>query len=227
MTQFDNNARLAVGSDGRSATLTGLESPAPSFPSRSQAKALGLKRYYTGKPCPQGHVAERRTNNKECVACHNGRSAAWYAANPDKARAKDAAWRAANPEQHYAYSAAWYAANPEKVRARVAAWRAANPAKHCAYAANRRAMKLKQRCTCCTNEQIEDFYVTTALYSGHVDHIIPLALGGHHCAKNLQAMTDVDHREKTKQDHRAIADARRRSRLLRSRTAPTSIGQIT
>ena len=33
---------------------------------RADAKALGLKRYFTGKPCKHGHVAER-TMNRICV----------------------------------------------------------------------------------------------------------------------------------------------------------------
>ena len=36
---------------------------------RSEAKRLGLNRYFTGQPCPSGHVAERRTRNGECVEC--------------------------------------------------------------------------------------------------------------------------------------------------------------
>ena len=37
--------------------------------SRKDAKALGLKRYYTGKPCKYGHVAERYIK-EGCVECH-------------------------------------------------------------------------------------------------------------------------------------------------------------
>jgi hypothetical protein len=33
------------------------------------AKARGLKRYFTGKPCKHGHVAERRTANRVCMEC--------------------------------------------------------------------------------------------------------------------------------------------------------------
>ena len=37
--------------------------------SRSEAKAGGLKRYFTGKPCPAGHVSARVTADKSCVGC--------------------------------------------------------------------------------------------------------------------------------------------------------------
>lgn len=38
---------------------------------RREAKALGLKTYNNGKPCPNGHVGERRTDSGVCVECVN------------------------------------------------------------------------------------------------------------------------------------------------------------
>lgn len=37
---------------------------------RTEAKALGLKRFFTGNTCAKGHVEERLTSNGACVACH-------------------------------------------------------------------------------------------------------------------------------------------------------------
>lgn len=37
---------------------------------RAEARAAGLSRYFTGQPCPKGHVAERYTNNYSCVVCY-------------------------------------------------------------------------------------------------------------------------------------------------------------
>lgn len=36
-----------------------------------RAKGLGLTRYFTGRPCPAGHIAERSVSNYQCVACAN------------------------------------------------------------------------------------------------------------------------------------------------------------
>jgi hypothetical protein len=36
---------------------------------RRDAKAAGLIRYFTGKVCPRGHIAERFVSNYACVAC--------------------------------------------------------------------------------------------------------------------------------------------------------------
>ena len=37
--------------------------------SREQAKAEGLKRYFTGEPCFHGHIAPRAVSTKICVVC--------------------------------------------------------------------------------------------------------------------------------------------------------------
>lgn len=36
---------------------------------KKQAKSEGLKRYFTGKPCKRGHIAERTTSSGTCVMC--------------------------------------------------------------------------------------------------------------------------------------------------------------
>lgn len=36
---------------------------------RANAKSLGLKRYFTSRPCPKGHVEERLVSNGCCVVC--------------------------------------------------------------------------------------------------------------------------------------------------------------
>ena len=41
--------------------------------SKEAAKKQGLKRYYTGKPCPNGHIAERFVTGK-CVECNRERN---------------------------------------------------------------------------------------------------------------------------------------------------------
>jgi 5-methylcytosine-specific restriction endonuclease McrA len=41
----------------------------PEIISRQEARARGLWRYFTGKPCKYGHIAQRRVSNKECYGC--------------------------------------------------------------------------------------------------------------------------------------------------------------
>jgi hypothetical protein len=39
--------------------------------SRAEAKALGLTHYYTGKPCRNGHIEKRQTQNGTCKECQH------------------------------------------------------------------------------------------------------------------------------------------------------------
>jgi hypothetical protein len=41
---------------------------------RQEAKEKGLSRYFTGKPCTKGHIAERRVANHSCAVCSNEQS---------------------------------------------------------------------------------------------------------------------------------------------------------
>ena len=41
--------------------------------SRDDAIKLGLKNYFTGKPCKYGHISERQVANHVCVTCRNKR----------------------------------------------------------------------------------------------------------------------------------------------------------
>lgn len=41
----------------------------PQIISRSEAKAAGLKRYFTGKACKRNHISERSVANLTCLAC--------------------------------------------------------------------------------------------------------------------------------------------------------------
>ena len=42
---------------------------------RKEAKEKGLKRYFTGKACKNGHIAERLVCNKTCIDCERIRKA--------------------------------------------------------------------------------------------------------------------------------------------------------
>ncbi len=119
---------------------------------RAEAKAQGRARYFTGKPCKRGHVAERYVSIATCVECNSEAGRKRLATNPEYSRKHYAANReryqevrrkyyAANSEEHKARAAKWHANNPEKRCATVARWQANNPEKHCAAQASRRAAK--------------------------------------------------------------------------------------
>lgn len=62
--------------------------PTREIVTRDEARSHGLKRYFTGGLCRQGHVDERYVRNAECLECVRVRSAKERAENPEKVRAK-------------------------------------------------------------------------------------------------------------------------------------------
>lgn len=111
---------------------------------RQAAKAACLTRYFTGKPCKYGHVAERTVSNGACTKCSAPRrekwkaanadniaaaKAAWASANKDKVRLKSAKWRNKNVELRAAKQREYRKNNLEKETARQARWLADNPEK--------------------------------------------------------------------------------------------------
>lgn len=94
--------------------------------SRKEAKALGEKTYFTGKPCKHGHVDFRSTSDGGCRACDLAGSRAWKAKNHAHVLEYAKSWRESNPERHRANSKAWAEANPERKRELGRAWRETN-----------------------------------------------------------------------------------------------------
>lgn len=178
-------------------------------------------RYANGacKPCARAAAQKRHEQNRE----HERIKALEYARNRrvtdpkyvEAQREYQRQLREADPERDRRR----YAANIERERARNHEYRKANPHKVRAKANKRRAMKLHQRCGCCSDSQIEWFYEISGP-GFEVDHIVPLRLGGHHCMRNLQTFTVEEHKAKTRNDNARIAFSRRVNRLLQAWKAP-------
>lgn len=161
--------------------------------------------------------AERRDGLRaDCKECVKNKSAKWRAENHEKAVASFSKWRSSNPDKVKADHAKWYAENRDKVIARSAVWAAENPDKVKAarvkyYSENKekarfrgrisshnrrsrvrenggslskglteRLFKLQRgKCACC-GKPLGDNY--------HLDHIVPLALGGTNTDGNIQLL---------------------------------------
>ena len=153
-------------------------------------------------------VANRKAYNAAYRAENRGQAkatqAAYYAANQEQAKATQAAYYAANREQAKAYNAA----NREQAKAYNAAYRTAN-LEACRinsqnYKAKKRAnggtlskgvseklFKLQQgKCPCC-NELLGENY--------HLDHILPIHLGGPNIDSNMQLLRQVCNLQKSAQ----------------------------
>ena len=84
--------------------------------SRADARAKGLKRFFTGLECPNGHVAQNYTATGKCVLCSNKAKALWASQNKERVRAYNAEWHCNHAEERKAYGKARYSANIDKER---------------------------------------------------------------------------------------------------------------
>lgn len=128
---------------------------------------------------------------------HSANAATWRRVNSDKIKVRRAAWGKANRAKLNASNAAWAERNAEKVRAKNKAHMQKNPDLYRIYRQNRRSRKLasggalsaglagkllrlqKGKCACC-GQPLGNKY--------HLDHIMPLALGGANTDGNMQLL---------------------------------------
>lgn len=126
---------------------------------RVLALAVGSKRYFTGRPCPHGHLAPRFTSSFGCIECasiaahqwreenrdriseynsqkywsdaefHRERAKKYRLMNPELSKASEKRWRLVNIDKCRKYGRLRNIRFPEKNRARVRQWRKENPEK--------------------------------------------------------------------------------------------------
>ena len=190
---------------------------------------MGAKFYFTGKPCPHGHVCERYASGGDrgkCLFCARKRrnafgrryyrknkekfanySAASYQRNKDKRNRESTEWRKANPERSRAIMAKWREANRELFRKICREWARNNKDKRHAHRAMRNGaegsftsddvteimLKQKGRCAIptCRIKLGNDF---------HIDHIVPLKLGGTNWRRNIQLLCPLCNARKGARD---------------------------
>lgn len=129
--------------------------------------------------------------------------AAYRKANKERLRERNLAYKA----MHKHAIAAKRSAHPEKTREYNAAYRAAHPGRHRVYDNNKRIARAiakgegrlsedlaerlyllqKGKCPCCSQPLGDDY---------HLDHIIPLALGGTNTDENMQLLRAVCNMQK-------------------------------
>lgn len=142
----------------------------------------------------------------KCKACCKIVADAWYEKNRDKRLASCAKWQADNLDRKKASNAKWRDANTEKMKEYEVKWRAENPEKIRIKNHNRRARKLESggklspglaaklfklqrgKCACGCGQTLSDDY--------HLDHIMPLALGGTNTDYNIQLLTATCNQQK-------------------------------
>lgn len=65
--------------------------------SRGEARTAGVPRYFTGRPCKNGHVSERYVDKALCVECNNAASQRYRDAHPGIASANVRRWMDRHP----------------------------------------------------------------------------------------------------------------------------------
>lgn len=162
--------------------------------------------------CPKCQAETERNKKGDCKPCAIIRTKKWIAENRQKHNAKTAKWQKNHPESLKARAKRYREKNAEEIKQREKAKRLLDPAKFSqrsrdyakkypdrvnARNAERRAKRKNQagivskniveklkklqqnKCPCC-HKLLGDNY--------HIDHIVPLALGGMHQDSNLQLL---------------------------------------
>jgi len=179
----------------------------------SEAKSLGVKRYFTGIACPKNHIAERSVSSRGCVECASIKIAEYRIKNRklllEKKRVYAKKQRLDNPE--HVYEIAKKSVQKHKIARNVekAAWARKNHSRVLGWCRQRQLAKIQRTPSWLSDDElwmIEQAYELAALrtkmfgFAWHVDHVIPLCgkkVSGLHTPYNLQVIPAVENLRKS------------------------------
>lgn len=163
---------------------------------RAVAKKIGIKRYFTGKPCKYGHSCERFVSG-QCVICASESLKKYQNDNREKINEYARKRAKKHAAKINAYRDTWAAKNPDKIKAYAKTHKTRHRESINAKNANRRAMiRLAEgsftpkqiqekinyqrgRCANCTEKLLGKY---------HIDHVMPLSKGGSNYITNIEIL---------------------------------------
>lgn len=152
--------------------------------SSAEAKALGVKFYFNGKPCINGHLCERWATTRHCMKCNRDVVQRWRDQHQDVHRENSRRWRKENPELKRQQHRKWYERNKER-----AVWHADNRrAKIYGSSGTHSASEVRKLLATQRFRCAETTCRTVIKTKYHKDHIMPLSLGGSNDIHNIQLL---------------------------------------
>ncbi len=178
--------------------------------SYAEAKAQGLKRYFTGKPCKNGHRSERMVSHCGCIACAYERTREWGLKTENKAikfeihkgfiarnPGYNTTWVRNNKDAQRKFARKWYNKNAQAQIKKATGWRKSNRERARVIVRNRIA-RVKNALGTHTAEQVVEMLQrqnwecvgcgASIKKKRHIDHKMPLLLGGSNDISNLQGL---------------------------------------
>lgn len=154
--------------------------------SKADARAAGLKRFFTGEPCMRGHIAEQYVSTGQCLTCCR----TVYAEGNER-------YKQANKEKVAEWQRIKYERNKHKYKEGYASYRRINKDRVNAWNRNRKSRQ-KQAVGKFTAEDIARIfkgqrgrcaYCRTSIKEGYdIDHVIAIVNGGSNNPSNLQLL---------------------------------------
>lgn len=190
---------------------------------RSTAKAMGFKRYFPASTCKRGHVSERYTITGQCIKCFEGRGSTpdrveyqriyreenkesiaaaklvHYLANKDRYDQWRLDYIGRKGDQIRVMKRRYVLANRISIRDYQRCYQNARRAKVSENGGsftvddvNRLYLSQKAKCASCTKK-----LKTEGKDKFHIDHVMPIALGGSSFPENLQLLCPGCNRRKS------------------------------
>lgn len=182
-------------------------------------KAQGVKRYYTGIPCAQGHLEDRLTSSNECVECKRVRERRkyqerrqidyrkqLYELNREEKLRKQKEYVMRRYDDVIVYSKGWREQNKDQIRQ----YRKENAGLYAFHTACRRKKVRQATPTWAELDQIKLLYEQAAAFTKNtgveyaVDHFVPITndlVCGLHCIANLRIITRHENATKSNKFH--------------------------